>query len=198
LFIKTIIKFIEIKIYELVETFSNRSLNGLAFFLFDRAWSFGFLIGPSEMLRVPTLRRRHSGRKSSSNFLRVNRTTLFVLAIICGEIIRYYLFGFLLQWDSSFLQRPIFPSANNRRAPHPCDTDGSATSSSGVICPPQQLLNRSIKNSTQRSFQIHVFLYRRVDSAALLLRDLTDAEYKVLLPSAPHPRLSTLMIYLKI
>ncbi len=139
------------------------------------------------MLRaLPPLRRRLSGRKSStSNFWRLNRPTIFVLAIICGEIIRYYLFGFLLQWDSSFLQRPIFQISNNRRAPRPCDTDGSATSSSGVICPPQDLPNHTSKNSTQRSFEIHVFLYRRVDSAALLLRDLTDAEYKV--RNRPHP-----------
>jgi hypothetical protein len=131
------------------------------------------------MLRIPPpLRQRNSGRKSPILF-RVNRTTMFVLAIICGEIIRYYLFGFLLQWDSSFLKRPIFPMSKNRRnAPNPCDTDGSATSSE-VICSPQQPLNHSTKNSTRRSFQIHVFLYRRVDSAALLLRDLTDAEYKV-------------------
>ena len=100
------------------------------------------------MLRaLPPLRRRLSGRKSStSNFLRLNRTTIFVLAIICGEIIRYYLFGFLLQWDSSFLQRPIFQISNIRRAPdRPCDTDGSATSSSGVICPPQDLPNHPTK-----------------------------------------------------
>jgi hypothetical protein len=129
------------------------------------------------MLRSPPFRQR-PGRRSS-NIFKINRTTIFVLAIICGEIIRYFLFSFLLRWDSKFLQRPIFPFANTRRSvPHPCGAEGSE-SSSDVICPPQQVLNYSTKNTTRRSFQIHVFLYRRVDSAALLLRDLTDAEYKV-------------------
>jgi hypothetical protein len=103
---------------------------------------------------------------------RMNKTTIFILAIISGELIRFSLFGFIHHEANSTKFSNLFKSLiHTRRDSSPCN----GTDSSNFDCtssPPT-------RNDTKRVFNIHVFLYRRLDSAALLLHDLTNAEYKV-------------------
>ena len=96
-----------------------------------------------------------------------------------GELIRYSLFGFI-HHDNNFTNfAEIFRKLSGNRNTDPCVGGGTSPKSNTKLADCVHPESNFQQNGTRRWFHIHVFLYRRVDSAALLLHDLTNAEYKV-------------------
>ena len=108
------------------------------------------------------------------NFWNLDKTTMFVLAIVFGQIVHYCLFGFLFKETLFKETYGNLSEKLRRRTSLPC-----SISPPNPDCLKLHASNHSRSPATRR-FHIHVFLYRRVDSAALLLHDLTKAEYKVI------------------
>jgi hypothetical protein len=125
--------------------------------------------------------------------MKMNKTTIFLIAIVCGEFLRHYLFFGLVSLDSNAYQigfphaRPRAKNSNlslHADATSECETDSPMSILPG--CSHSSLLIKAIQPATnntrttfvRQAFFVHVFLYRRVESASLLLGDLTAADYK--------------------